>query len=549
MTPRRLSTSILLLLMCLAPLSVLAQSRDAVLVLSHGGVQSLDLLDLQPGVNQSFDVIQGSVRLYPQNEAPQTIEDLRVLPDGQLLTSGIRKNQLTQFDPLNTSHTTLYTHNTRSQLKSLSVITYSAFGTPRRILFTDNSNSIVNIFDTQTEKIVWRQSLFITGGVTSFAQAILLPNAKLAIATNWSALDLHAIDIVELAPGPGPSLTRFSNTTNIDHPEQTFIREQIDELRDLVAIDAETLLVTTQFSVFAMRTNGDILWTINMADDLNFGGEFASARITLNNTIAIATFEPGVWVQPHPNHKIHWYRIDQNQPQRITQSGPLPKAPKRIEPAQSTGGTGTLNYRAGLQDIGQGDLEDINITMALTLSATMLDVGDALNANFIIKNASNQAVTLKRMAVLATAGNDCDAPGQPTIPILEETELIVEPDAELGLAGDIDINEESILKPGQWCLQAGIQDVEENWKVFAPRQVITVNNEQGNTKPKVPTRDLRVSTPDMPADLGTMDMTMEPSPPPSNPDDGCGCRQIPTHPTPPWFALLGILALFYRRMR
>lgn len=561
MTSRALCTLLSLLSITLGATGAMAQSQDAVLVLSHGGIEQLEVQDLQPSPQGDLQVVDlGRLRIFSAQDGPQTLEDLRVLPDGRLLVAGFSKRQVALLDPLDPEQN-LRLYNSPdnfSQLTSVAVITYGAFGSPTRFAFADSQLSLVSIYDTQDKAIVRRDGAFITGGRASFAQSILLPQGRMATATNWNALGVYAIDLIELTPqNGGPTLTRFTNTTHIDQPSQTFVRQEIDQLRDLMGLDAQTLLVTTRFSVFAMTTSGEILWRLNTADDPDLGGELASARVTPGGKLIVASFEPGAWTQPHPNHKVRWYSLPEapaSTPTLIASTGPLSRAPRRIEPYFSTGGTGTLNYSAGLQDLATGDLSKLIVKAPLALSGQRLRPDEQISASVTFVNEGINALGLSKLAVIAFEGGDCQDPQASLRVLLEATDVLIEPMSERALEGAIRYDDSSPLKPGNWCTQAAAQDKDGQWITFGPELTIDVF-EGDPTGPKpLPFEDLGLQTPsDMDqTDMGAGDMgPSTPSKPPT--DEGCGCAQSKPqrHSATAilWGLILGGVALRRRRKR
>lgn len=554
-----LSALAALTLLSLATQTAHAQSQDATLVLSHGGVEQLDIIDLiqaPQGQPQLLDL--GQLRIFSAQEGPKTLEDLRTLPDGRVLLGGISKRGVIIVDPLDLDNPQpLYqSPDTFSQLSTIAVANYGAFGTPTRVIFADSRSAIISIYDTQDAAVVRREGVFINGGRASFAQSILMPQNRLASATNWSALGIYAIDILDLGAQGGPSLTRFSNTTHADQPAQTFTRDFIQELRDLIALDADTLLVTTRFSVFAMTTSGELLWRLNVEEDEALSGELASARVTPGGKLVIASFEPGQWTQPHPNHRIHWFALSEDPktpPTRITQTGPLSRAPRRIEPYHSTGGTGTLGYTAGLDTLPSGEVSQLSIKTALAFTGVRLRPDDTVDASVTFINEGQSAIGVKQLAIVATEGTRCDDPTLPLNTLISSGPRIIEPGAEYALKDQLSYDQASpFKKPGTWCAQAAAQDADGQWFTFGQEVLLDiVEGDKPGPKP-LPYDDLNLSQGDMDhsADMGADMAAPTPGAKP-NPDDGCGCTSTKR---PPLSGALGALlalsfALFTHRRR
>ena len=513
-----------------------AQSQDAVLVLWHGGVDRLGLLDVRerlgaasagadPGQPAPWEVVdQGQVRLF--EGSPQTIEDVRVLPDGRLLLTGINKKRVLVVNPDDLTQQLVYDpQNTFAQLETAAVVTYGAFGAPTRVLIADSQPSLLSIYDVEQRAIVRREGLFLPNAKAFFAQAILLPEGRLAVATNWRSAQVSGIDLIDLTPGPErPARVRLANVAHEGQPAQTLIAPALSDLRDLMGLDAQTLLVATRHSVLAVTRQGQLLWTLELS---SLGGEVASARVTPSGRLVVATFEPGQWTSPHVNHRVHWFAwptAPEEAPTWLASSGPLERAPKRVEPWSSTGGTGTLNYRAGLQDLEAGQLSELTLQTPLTLSADTLGAQDAISASVTWLNPSPRAVAAWRAAIVATRGERCDDPQQPLQVLAQQEALLFEPGQTRALTATL--RAQAPLSPGRWCVQAALRADQGPWLTFAPELALTVLDDQGQSKPRLPSRDLNLRQPGQAQDMGQDQDQGGQRPSTPEASEGCACAQL-----------------------
>lgn len=535
-----------------------AQAEDSVIILYEGGVQTLDVLEIEEGVGASFDVIdRGVLQIIPRDAQPVTLVDVKVLRDDRILLSGLSNSGVAVWDSQTEELEYVWRPSSNvSQVESASVATYTPSGTPQRLLLADSAPSTVQIWDQLTQKFTWRRALFLPGARARFTQAILLPDARVAVATNWVQPGIVGIDVIELRDPEGDDTPAHIRIANRDHdggPPELIVQRLLDEVRELIALDSETFLVTTPHNILAMKHDGTIDWRIDITADPELGGEFASARAFTSGRIAVATFEPGRWVDPHPNHRLHWYDIIDNVPTRIATSAALERAVRRVEPRAGTGGTGTVGFESTLEISADGELADVQIDRALSLSRDLVRQGQQLEGSVQFANTSERGVEAAKVAVLAVPDANCFPTGDIQT-LFEQEDVIIEPLALFELTGSITIDEG--FASTTWCAFPALQNKDGEWLNLVSHavnfQVQSIDAMSGF--PKLPSQDLDVKTPtpgDMP-DMGVTapDMSLHTPEPEPEPASGCACSQ---HSAPTGDAALlgivGLLMLGRRRQR
>ena len=549
-----LATSILGLLALCAP----ASAEDGVVILYEGGVQTLDVLELEAGAGGSLEVIdRGELQIIPRDEPPVTLVDVKVLRDDRILLTGLSNSGVAVWDSQTGELEYVWRPDSNfSQVESASVATYTPSGTPQRLLLADSVPSTVQIWDQLSQKFTWRQALFLPGARAHFTQAILLPDARVAVATNWVQPGIVGVDVIALRaePGEAPAHIRIANRDHDGGPGEVIVQRLLDEVRDLIALDDQTFLVTTPHNILAMKHDGTIDWHIDITADPDVGGEFASARAFTSGRIAVATIEPGRWVDPHPNHRIHWYEITDNVPRRVATSAALERAVRRVEPRAGTGGTGTVGFESTLEISADGALADVEIDRELSLSSERVRRGQQLDGSVQFANTSERGVEAAKIAVLAIPDENCFPTGE-TRTLFEQDDVTIEPIALFELSGTLTIDES--FESTTWCAFPALQSKEGEWINLISSavnfQVLPVDEDTGY--PKLPSQDLDVQTPDPEGspDMGAPEPDMsETSPPPPTPEPerGCACAQSGVPAGDGMLAgLFGLLLLGMRRQR
>ena len=536
--------------------------EDAILIVPHGGVRELPKMTIEELGGAWSVSISRSVPIFPAPQEAQVIKDARVMPDGRILLSGIEDIIVGVSDPDAQTFSPVFTsENIFSSIQSGVVAGYSPSGDLARALYTDSALSTAGIYDRLLEREIWRASLFVPGARALLVQALLMPGARIITATNWRSIGVSGIDRFELAPSPDvPAQVRFATAMHEGAPEDLIIVPKLADLRDIMAIDEETLLVTTRYMVFAMTFDGTILWTFDVQDDPQIQGEFASARILPSGRIAAATFAPGVWTSAHPNHRIHWLSAPEGgqPPVRLATSQSLSRAPLRVTSALGTGGTGTFGYEAERGQVNDGSPEQLQLSERFGVAPDTTKPGELLKGRLVYQNTGDAGVVLSRLAVVAIPGNSCIPQGVEPRLLWERREVLIGPGSAYTFDGEVTIGED--FETGPWCAFVELEDASgELFPQLEINDIWEVTGEDGmETFPKLPGKDLSLVVGEAPMEPEP-DMGMGPGqdvidiPGAGDDTSGCGCRQPGTSPanTPdiPGAILiaLGAMAVGWRR--
>lgn len=532
-----------------------ARAQDGVLVVPHGGARALDQLTLEPDGGGWRVVTLAQVPVLPDEEEPRTLADARVLPDGRVLVAGLSDEGVGASDLGAGTFEWLWEPSTPfSENESAAVVSYGVGDAPTRLLITDTVPSLLFVWDVAQARMTWQRSMFIPGARAFMQQAIALPNARVAVATNWRSVGVYGVDILSLNPEADGELShrRVANRAHEGAPADFVEQPELDELHELMALDEDTLLVTTRFAIFSMELDGAINWSLRLSDLEDQGGEFASARALPSGHMAVATYEPGRWTAPHPNHRVHWFALDGDQPPTLlASSAALTRAPRRVLSRDGTGGTGTLGYQTGVEPTEEGTLDQLVQTRALTLQPSVVRPGQALRGDAQLTNSGEGVLRLARVSVFAQPGGFC-------LDVVDGAELLHEERAvELMPFGQLDLTftrdvDAPLEIAEDWCAVLAAQDEQGEWKLFAGSEefrVIPADEETGYYQ--VPSEDLRVAVGE--PDMGGEAMEVERMEPividPGGGDEGCQCDSAAGRPTPGGAALLALPALLWWRRR
>ncbi len=466
------------------------------------------------------------VELVPAPREAQVVRDVKVLPDGAFLLTGPDQG-VVRSDPREGLWQRLMTPlDMFATIESASVSAYDSLGRPSQLLITDSQPTIVSLWDVGSQAYTWRRNLFVPGARGFFAQGIVLPEDEVAIATSWRSLGLYGIDLIDARDPARQGPHRIANLAHAGAPDALTLMGELDELRELMALDAQHLLVTTRLALFVMRRDGEIVWRVDVGDAVGLTGELASARALPSGLIVAATFAPGFWTQAHPDHRVAWIAppsADSPQPSLVARSGALPWAPRRVEAREGTGASGTLDYVPGQLATQPGELEDLSLTGPPQLTPEVSVPGALVRARFTLRNDSEGELGPLRVALLARAGEGCD-PAQPA-------QLVVElADVRVGAEADYSFDAQGRLGvafgPGRWCAQAAVRRSEDTaWRVLSPSASFEIA-QPGQSTITVPTQDLGLERgePDMGGDTDMSESDEEMGPGrASGADEGCAC--------------------------
>lgn len=528
MRNRPLIAALAVLLITIGAASAQAQSEDAVVVLFHGGVESVLALDLANAGVQEL----GHERIA---QTQWSGLDFKRLPLRGHLLSQASGAGFAIFDS-EAQPSFIFDEEFRFRsVPSASVAGYVALGEPGRILMADSFQGVVSIRDIKTDRLVWFENFQIQGSFPDFASAIVMPQNRVVIAANWPSLDLKAIDIFDFEGGE-IQRRQIANRVVVGAPEDSIPVESFDEeIVDVFGLPDGDLLVSTTFSVMRMTDAGEVVWRFDTASDPTISGEVRAARLLPSGKFVVATFKRGRWVESDPDHRIHW--LSGPPLERVASSSPLERAPAGLDLYQGHGGSGTFNYEAGFAENALGTLDAIELSQ-FSLSAEEFERGDNLQATASLRNTGDLDVILSEATISATPGT-CDAPNGPSVELASASGITISASTTFVLMNEIVVSFDFDL--GSWCARIEAQDLDGNQDSLATMEFGIVDEAQDRPSP-VDVSDLEFDRPmteadtDMGGDAGGQEISM---------DEGCGCGSTgASHGTP--FVLLFILFALLR---
>ncbi len=498
-----------------------AQTSAAVRVLFHGGQSSLYGLDLA-----GTTVVEIGSAPFAADAIASL--DMKWLPGDSVLLAQASGLGFAVYDSDQRLISVLDPQARYRDVTRVAVASYSAFGVPSRMIIGDSFSSVVTIRDLQTQQTVWYRSVLNGTAFGEVAAVAALPDNRVLLGLRWDELQLSVIDIYDTALGAEPQ--EIASSDYVGSPNEVTIVPEIEDLRDVFARQDGTLLVGTASRVLVLDADAQITSELPLT---MFGivGEVASVRWTPDGRVVFATFERGAWTRPSEGHRVHWWDLISNE---VISSGSLNAAPAAIDPWLGHGGTGTDGFVAGLDQLADGRVEDLE-ALAVSLGSIKLSRGDLLSARVIVSNTGQFPVPTLRFEVEVGAGK-CNVAQTFPEPVGASDGVIVYPAATHEVLATRVVD--SRLTPGFWCLRATVSSLGGELLEFSPRVDFEVIDgaSAGET---VDREDLDFrDAPDMGMDAGDV------GPQPPSSDDGCGCSSTAEPDLSP---LLFLLALVFRR--
>lgn len=425
---------------------VFAQSGDAVVVLYNGPVDTVEVFDLSVA-NEAQRL--GDRRILPQALGPLQVADLKILPDGSHLLANVDGRGAVVTSPTGAEvRWTLDPQRRQAGIDAASAYTFFAPGEPSLVVSADSEASTVTLRNTAQPNVAWYNVLRLTTARGDIAQTIALPGNRVATAVNWLTAGIYGVVVTSTDPDGARRDTL--NVTHAEAPADSRIVPELGQTRDLVGLGDDRLLVTMRYGLLVLDADGNLEDHIDLGELRQANGELASARVLPDGLWAIATFEPGLWVQPHVNHRVHWF--DPATRAIVATSDPLRRAPLRVEAYQGIGGTGTIDYDGGLNLIQQGDPEAVDL-VDLVVPPT-ISQGREMTVVARIKNNGVFPVGLQRVVVRAGPGT-C-ATVTPRLDVASASSVALNPEQVFSWSGTTAVG--SSFEVGPWCAYAQAVD-------------------------------------------------------------------------------------------
>jgi len=516
-----LSTLALLVigLAALFPGESLAQTTDSVAVLPTGPADGADVYSLRTGTDKVSVERTDRFQLVRPALSPSTFSDLKILDGPRNLLADFGDRGVATTDSAGAVDFQLAPSGSRPGITSASIAGYNEADRPVRILAGDENNRTVAVYDRLFDSQLWSNTLDEPAAPIRIAQTIALPGRRVAVGVNWPALQLTAVDVYDLsAEDSRKPAVRFANREHTGAPGELVTDSDLDELRDLFALDRDQLLATTTDALLVVSLADESVETRLTLDDRDpFAGAFHAARQLSSGRIAAATVEPGVWTRSHPNHRVYW--LDESISTIVARTPALEAAPRRVEPAGGHGGSGTSGFRPGNSFLPTASLGDLRVVAGPTVTPEPLRVRTTGNVRVDLRNPGRRPF-LATSAAIRAHPEDCEATdGGRTL--VERTRLVIEGESRRSISGTFELPADAAT--GTWCARLTLEDGRGNRRQLDPAAEFEVGSTPGDadagTGRTVDPTDLGLRRPGA-TDTGGLGSR----PTPNAGENGCGCR-------------------------
>lgn len=531
-----------------------AAADDDLWVLGAGGVDRLQGLTVrtptggEPRLEQASDQ-----RLTLSDGGLATYSDLVVLPDGDFLLADGSGRGGVLFDPQGQQRQAYFPAGDIEAPSSLVALGFAEPDTPDLVLMGDDSVGRVLVYDIVDSTYRWHNTFSRDGQLAEFARAIALPDDRFAVALQWPALGLSALQIVTWEATSATELTLWSadpnngddsagNNSDGDNSDDPIIIDGIHPIRDLSADLTGQMLITSRDQLTLVDASGQVQWTFRRGDAPAVGGEFQSARRLPSGLIVAATRQPGRWTSPHTNHRVHLLDPERTLDEALlSQSDNFEAAPRRLELAAGTAPTGTVDYYANAYDLGDGSLQDLSLgDDGLSIVPREINGDETAFFGFELSNDGDDLISLRAIRLVAVDDTCQDLDWSQRTPQTwwSDGELL-RLQADDSFVADNEILAAQDLSTGSWCVRLEVTDRSGARQLIGDAVDVEILPPFGQDSPV----DVEVIAEFDDANSGGPDDDG-----PDAPASGCACNSAngPTGPSL-WLVFMGLLALFIGR--
>ncbi len=367
---------------------------EEIYVLSAGGVGELKRFSIRHNSQSATTIDKDSPLLLTTFDGGlAAFSDLTVLPNGRIMLASSLGGGAMVFDDQG-----LQIDDIAANGAPLTSAVAAGFVTPDEpdlVLLSQDTPGRIRLHDVIDDLDDWTLPFGRDGEEASIIRSIRLVDDQIATAALWPTLDLSAVEIASVDDPADVERIIWSR----HHPERLEEEPVIDDLhplRDLVATVDGDLLITAAHQISLIAPDGQLLWSMNIGDDPALGGEFESARWLDTDLIALATRQPGLWTQPHSNHRIHLVDPDADVP-LVASSAPLSSAPLAVESARGIAATGTGHYFADAFDDEGLQASKLSLTSGPTLDPPDPRRDDSTRLSLSVANEADETITLRRL--------------------------------------------------------------------------------------------------------------------------------------------------------
>jgi hypothetical protein len=450
-----------------------AQSDDAVAVLGAGGVENLDVFDL---AQEPTRVIRlGTRKILPDDVGPARVSDFAILPDGSHLLADVDGRGAVVTTPGGDALRWVLDEQQRfTNVDSVAVGSYFAPGEPSQLIVGDTASSSVTIRSVSQQNVAWFESVRLTASRGDVVQVIAMPDNRIAFAVRWPSIGVSGIEVRNVADAMD-SGSSFVSAAHAEASDSAIVVPELDGLVDLMGLPDGRLLVTTRFAISILSPQGEVIDSFGTGEFEAVHGELSSGRWLPTGRIAFTTFQPGEWVRPHTNHRVHW--LDPQARMIVATSEALTRAPARLDSLAGHGGTGTFGFDGGLDEIQQGDPTAVSL-VRLELSPQEVEVGERLTARATVQNDGEFPVGLSNLVVRGSAG-ECGADLQRDFAFATAQSVALASGQAFTVIDEQLIDSRVAL--GRWCVFVEAQDQTGTWHMIGEPTPLTVVEASGES--------------------------------------------------------------------
>ena len=375
-------------------------------VLGAGGVDELPVVTVDEHADPPI-AHDGAFELNA-DDGPLAYSDLVVLPDGRLLAADAGGRGGLFFDEEGTAVDELFEPGTEDPPASLVVSRFADIDLVTEVLIADATGSHIRRYDLIEEDVTATEELAQAGTSAEIARATALVDDGVAAAVSWPIEGFSTVEVLDPDDGTFTTVATSEATDNGDNDSAEVI-ETLHPLRNLMADVDGRLLVTSRDRVHLLDANGELLFDYGVGDDTAMGGQLETAHLLESGLIVAATRQPGLWNEPHTNHRLHLIDPDADPPY-LGSSPSLRRAPIQLDVTDGHGATGTRGWYAGALDSEAAAPSDLTVIEPPQITPTQIALDGEVLLTFQLLNDTDVPLPIAaaRMRAAPAPADGCD---------------------------------------------------------------------------------------------------------------------------------------------
>lgn len=367
-----------------------AAGQTEVWVLTAGGVDELAAMTVDE--HGEAPSIEGSGRLplNLEDRPVATYTDLVVWPGGSVLLADGSGSGGVVFDEQGDQTDQLFEPNTLDAPAGLVVSSFTAPDRPTELLMAEQTGE-VSVYDTVDEVFTFGWTPTRQGTDPRLSRAVALPDRRAAVAVQWPQLEASTVEIVDLRQTEGHTVVT-SEAGADDAPRL----ERLHPVHNLMADLDGRLLVTSRDRIAIVDEDGTLEWNYDIGQFGQTAGVFEAAFWLESGRIVAATRQPGLWNEPHTNHRLHLLDPDADPPHRAS-GPPLEGAPLQLDAAdEGHGATGTRGHYAGAFGPAAAPPSDLTVTGQPAVDPPEIPLDGVGELSFELTNETDRTIGVRR---------------------------------------------------------------------------------------------------------------------------------------------------------